>query len=311
MRIKKYILPGISLTIFLFSLLIYCCGDFFLITLLKSYVVQVSLFVFIFAFILLLLKRWWLSLLTTFSCLILFSVYSSFLFVKEIEMYEGAGFIGEFVKVLQFNVLKGNENKEETIELILEQNADIVMLEEINAEWGRLLEEKMKVEYPYHRINTREDFFGIALFSKYPLSDVTIFETTYFPGITAIVNYKKQKLRVFGIHTKAPTTFANFQLRNDQLENLSDAIDKYHEPILLMGDFNAVPWDDAIVDLKEKTKLVDSRTSLATTFPSWGLFAKVPIDFIFYSNELISNDFKVIENEYSDHYGISTTVYFR
>lgn len=310
-KFKKYILPAFTLAIFLFALLICFCGDFFLMALLKSYVVQSSVVVFVFAFILLLIRKWWQALLTTFSCILLFSVYSSFLFVREIEMYEGAETIAESVKVLQFNVLKGNENKEETIELILDQNADLVMLEEINEEWGSLLKEKMPFKYPYYKINSREDFFGIALFSKYPIAEFEVFEINYFPGITAIVNYKDIRLRVFGIHSKAPTTISNFKLRNDQINNFASTINKYEEPTLVLGDFNAVPWDDVINEFKEKTNLSDSRTSLAATFPSWGLFGKVPIDFIFCSSDLISNDFKVIENPYSDHYAISSTFYFR
>jgi len=306
-KFKKYILPGLTVTIFLFSLLIYFCGNFFLVMLLKSYVVQLSFFVLITALVLLIMKKKWQFLVSFFAFLLLFSIYYPFLW-KSSDPDAGNT---DTIKVLQFNVLKENENKEETIELILSENADIVMLEEINEEWGRVLEEKMTEAYPYYKIHPREDFFGIAFFSKYPLTEVEVFDIHYYPVITAVADCGENNVRVFGVHSKAPTTALNFENRNKHIELLADEINKHKEPILITGDFNAVPWDNAIIKFKEETGLTDSRTSLSSTFPSWGLFAKVPIDFIFYSAEISCSDFRTVGNNFSDHYGIAGDFSFK
>lgn len=290
-----------STGILLISLLILFCGDFYLFMLLKSFVVQISFGVLIISLVWLVMKRTGAFLISFTGFLFIFSIYSPFLWkFQETDIVSG-----ETIKVMQFNVLKSNEHKEETMELILRENADIVMLEEINEEWGRALEKKMSRNYPHYKIHTREDFFGVALFSKFPLNDVEVFDILYYAVITAVVNNGKTNFRVIGVHSKAPTTYGNHQLRNGHIEFLSDIILGYKEPLLVMGDFNAVPWDDAIVDFKEKTGLTDTRTSLDGTFPSWGMFFKVPIDFIFCSEQFSCRKFNVIQNEDSDHYAIS------
>lgn len=250
------------------------------------------------------LKKWKEFFVSFASFLVIFSLF--FPYLRNIHLPVSNE--KNTIKVFQFNILKGNTHKEETIQLIKNENADVVMLEEVNAEWGKLLEESMKTQYPYYKIITREDFYGMALFSKVPLSGVEIVDVISHTGITALINTESSRIRIFGVHTKAPTTASNLELRNEQIRFLGETIGKYDDPVLVMGDFNAVPWDDVMVEFVEKTGLTDSRSTLSPTFPSWGGFMKVPIDYIFHSSGIMVYEIGVVENEWSDHYGIKAEI---
>lgn len=302
--IKKYFLLSLSAGLLLLAVVVLFFGRTFPVVWAKSYLVQISFVVLVFSLAMIILKKWKEFFVSFASFLVIFSLF--FPYLRNIHLPVSNE--KNTIKVFQFNILKGNTHKEETIQLIKNENADVVMLEEVNAEWGKLLEESMKTQYPYYKIITREDFYGMALFSKVPLSGVEIVDVISHTGITALINTESSRIRIFGVHTKAPTTASNLELRNEQIRFLGETIGKYDDPVLVMGDFNAVPWDDVMVEFVEKTGLTDSRSTLSPTFPSWGGFMKVPIDYIFHSSGIMVYEIGVVENEWSDHYGIKAEI---
>ena len=98
------------------------------------------------------------------------------------------------------------------------------------------------------------------------------------------------------------------------LDNLSDMINKY--PLILTGDFNAVP--DSLVYTAATEKLADARTdaienrsTIEYTFDSYG--QKYPgkiIDYCFYTKKATATWYKVANDQFggyvSDHYGVLT-----
>ena len=105
-------------------------------------------------------------------------------------------------------------------------------------------------------------------------------------------------------HTRSPTNPQGLRRRNAHLHEMSQYLKSVDGPVLAIGDFNAVPWNDDIQLLQATAELKDSRKGLAPTFPSWGWFLQVPIDYIFHSDDLACVQFETIKSTSSDHFGI-------
>ena len=69
------------------------------------------------------------------------------------------------LKVVCFNVLTSNERKDEVVEFFRKSDADVIIALEVNTAWARALK-KLEPGYPHLLVNTREDNFGIAVFSR-------------------------------------------------------------------------------------------------------------------------------------------------
>ena len=77
-------------------------------------------------------------------------------------------------------------------------------------------------------------------------------------------------------------------------------------PRILIGDFNTVPWDQALLELRSATGLQDSRKSFAPTYRFKKIpFLHLPIDYILHSQEFECLRFKVLRKSSSDHKGIA------
>ncbi len=206
--------------------------------------------------------------------------------------------------IAQFNVLKYNNNYETTIQSAINSNADLVSFQEVDFSWSRALEQKLKQDYPYSFLYPREDCYGYAIYSKTPLMGVSLKKIEGYPYIKGSLLIKDSEVMFISMHTRAPLSKSNFDIRNNQINQLAFETEKIDKPLVIFGDFNSVPWDYSIKQFKKITHLNDSRKNITPTFPAYLSIAGIPIDYIFHSNEIWCNSFKAIGNGNSDHKGV-------
>lgn len=83
----------------------------------------------------------------------------------------------------------------------------------------------------------------IALFSRYPLSNIQANSIEKTPMIQADITIQNKVLNVMVIHPYAPTSTADLQQRNSSLNQLSQHLKTYdNRQVLVMGDFNTASW---------------------------------------------------------------------
>ena len=162
------------------------------------------------------------------------------------------------IRLLTFNVWKDNQHIAKTVDWILKQNADVVVLEEFIedhlAELPRLLE-----IYPFHAYIE----YNVQIFSLYPFVETEILQIAEadaeFEGrlaLRSVLDIDGKNLAVYGVHLNVPRKEnAHFGLatelwpfsfilrydetrRNRQIHNLAKFIAQEKNPVLLAGDFN-------------------------------------------------------------------------
>ena len=208
------------------------------------------------------------------------------------------------VVIAHFNVLKKNIDHGSTIAQAINSDADLISFQEVDRKWADELSESLHCKYPYSKIVARSNNYGIAVFSKTPFNKVKVFYSGGDPSIEGRVNVNGKEIHFIAIHARSPMPRYNYVLRNEQLLEVGERMGDANGPKLLIGDLNAVPWDEKVVRLRRDTGLKDSRTSIASTYPSYGGFASIPIDHILHSTDLKCLGFKTISGMSSDHLGV-------
>lgn len=203
------------------------------------------------------------------------------------------------LRILQINLLGPNQDHQKVLELIQEVKPDIIGAEEVRPRWATTLQKNLK-DYPYRIVEPEATAFGIALFSKYPLSNIHIVKfgspfgsrKRFFPSIVADIQVGKQPVTVLVTHPLPP--LRGFNVRNSQLADIARNRPTYQENLILIGDLNVTPWSPYFQDLIKATGLRDSQLSLGVQ-SSWkspipGVM--IPIDHI-----LLSKKFTVISRK--------------
>ncbi len=206
--------------------------------------------------------------------------------------------------VAHYNVLKYNKKYKQTIDSALDVDADFLSFQEVDNGWAKSLKNELTAKYPYSFINPQEDCYGSAVFSKYPLSNVSLKQWGNHKHIVGSLNYKKQKIRFVTMHTVSPIRPYQLKVRNEQLKALASYIKSIEGPKLAIGDFNTVPWDSQIRRVQQQGALTDSRMHYAGTYPSIFPHLRIPIDYIMHSQEFSCSGFRTLKNTASDHHGI-------
>jgi endonuclease/exonuclease/phosphatase (EEP) superfamily protein YafD len=209
-----------------------------------------------------------------------------------------------------FNVLMPNSNYRETINSALYSNADLITFQEIDEKWARELESKLKTQYPYYKLVPQNDLWGIGVFSKHPLINLKVIHLIDKPCIAGELfpplsgGAWRDRLFFLALHAESPETYSDYLNRDKQFKLLASLLDTVSKPKFILGDFNATPWDQAIINFKKQAFLKDSRKSLCPTFPTIFPPVIIPLDYIFYSSDVECVEFKTMGNGDSDHKGV-------
>ncbi len=189
---------------------------------------------------------------------------------------------------------------------IQEHDPDFIVMEEISDRWAKELE-ALRQKYPYRTVETREDNFGIALFSKHPFlqSDIVHLGEAGVPSVYGTVSLRGgTSLSIIGTHPLPPRDREYTHRRNDQLAQLPAFLHHVKGPVLLLGDLNATPWSYSFRKLLREASLQDSSRGRGI-HPTWPTFIPVlwiPIDHCLHNAEVVIADRKVGKGVGSDHY---------
>jgi endonuclease/exonuclease/phosphatase (EEP) superfamily protein YafD len=293
----------ISLVVLLFGLIIVSPFYNFTINLIKSFGVQAMGAIGVLGLIFLITKRWIVASSSLLSATIIF-----FHLIPHIGGISTTSILsskGTKIKVAHFNVLINNTGYDKTIGAVKSLNPDFVSFQEVSRRWGKELENGLKKEYPFYKIISSDtNSYGIAYFSRLPVENPDIILITNKPNLTGDIVVANEKIHFITSHTKSPLSRERYWERNEHIKGISEYLKNIPGPKLAIGDYNAVPWHPHIINLKKATGLNDSRKKLTPTYPSHFKLARIPIDYIFYSDELTCLSFESVKSTTSDHFGV-------
>lgn len=191
------------------------------------------------------------------------------------------------LRVMTYNIYDKNQRMEQTVDWILAQDADVLILQELK---GVALDSqlpRLMNDYPYH-VSAMNN---VQLFSRLPIIDsevINLNETGAYHGrrfgVRAVINVDGQAVTVFGVHLNVPFHPASQKgiiersiigamlrydetQRNQQWRNLANMIAEETNPVIVGGDFNT-SHTSPIVNVLADVGMTDAFKAVGT---GWGM----------------------------------------
>jgi endonuclease/exonuclease/phosphatase (EEP) superfamily protein YafD len=261
--------------------------------------------------------------ISSITCAVIFLFYKKYKFTMTLILVAALNFVfiapwyiqkfetkltNEYIDltILHSNVLTSNVEFEEFINLVNQQNPDVFVMQEVNQNWLSNIQ-VLEKSYPYKHTMPREDNFGIALISKFPLISAKNHSSGAFdiPTILATILIKKQLVTIITSHPLPPVNYEYYQARNSQLNMIAELSKNIQGPLILVGDLNVSMWSHHYWPLEAETGLRNARKGfgILPTWPTQFLLPMlmIPIDHVLISSHFEVHDIKAGKDIGSDH----------
>ena len=200
---------------------------------------------------------------------------------------------GTRLRLVSINVHTENQRSDLVLKFLQTADADVVLLMEVNKAWMNALQ-PLRTNYPQVIAKPREDNFGIALFSRLPLTNSELIELgkAEVPSIATTISMGGQPVFLLGTHPLPPGSAEYARLRNEQLQEIAALIRRKSMAAIVLGDLNCTPWSPYFTDLLRDGGLKNTspRRGLFGSWPAWMPLARIPLD-----HGLVSQNIRVIE----------------
>jgi endonuclease/exonuclease/phosphatase family metal-dependent hydrolase len=194
----------------------------------------------------------------------------------------------------------------------------------------------------YYSTDTKWDIgIGIATYSSYPILKKSRipFNTTFNAAMYTDIQFNNDTIRVFNVHLQSirfreedyafmdtvRLKYPNQQMRGiknigsqlkkafimraEQSEMISNYIKDSPHPVIVMGDFNDTPHSYTYRKIRKGLHDAFRKSGKGFGYTYSGDLPKFRIDYILYSDPIVSEGFKRMKKDYSDHYPITTRLY--
>lgn len=246
------------------------------------------------------------SLLVIFIILLnLFPVLGS---IKINDSTKKQGFTIEVINLLTKNKKYNAVRKE-----INDKSPDILVIQELDDKWSEELQ-AVKENYPFIYEISRQDNFGIALYSKIHITEIRKFfvGTLDVPAISAFCDYEGKVFEIICIHTTPPICQKYFKNTQKIIDDLANYVVENGHNVIITGDFNTAPYSYNYKNFVKTSKMKD----LSNIFrPTWSAFwlspFRITLDHIFVTKSFAVRDYAVGNNIGSDHLPIWAEISFK
>lgn len=219
----------------------------------------------------------------------------------------------DWIKIFYANILYKNTDYKSLQEKIEKEDPEIVILVEFSDEHEHEMKDFFKEKYSYMNRNSWSTMLaGDVVFSKIPLENVT--ETHLVEAWARNYSYMKilcdecwTWVDLYVIHTAAPVSITNFNMRNNQIGKLLSDFLKFQNiwtPTIIIWDFNLSPWS---YYYKQLTKHRNMLNALSYQSPNYTrslykqLIFRSHIDQLFISPEIVISKINIEKLVGSDH----------
>lgn len=179
------------------------------------------------------------------------------------------------MKLISYNVNTANPRQEDVLRFLETEDADVVFLMEVNEAWMKALR-PLEGRYPHRIESTREDNFGIALYSKKPFEGG---EQSFGDYELPWADITLAGWRILAVHPMPPSSAEHSAMRNAQLLEAA-ALLKGHPRSILCGDLNLTPYSPWFREIQKRGDLQNFSPPFSPTWMRhYPLFA-IPIDHV-------------------------------
>lgn len=205
-------------------------------------------------------------------------------------------------KISSINLLSSNSETALVKNYIRKEDPDVLVLLEFTPGWENDLLPIIK-NYPYKKLVTRTDNFGIALLSKFEMtSSIDYFDLNNKPSIVGDLKIENKRYSIIATHPVPPINQTSFKNRNQQLTNIINKRHTFSDNLIIVGDFNMSSFSYHFNSLIQDD-MKDSRLGfgLLPTWPAGFKILQTTLDHCLVSKNLTVIDRSTGENIGSDH----------
>lgn len=215
-------------------------------------------------------------------------------------------------KVMVANVRLSNDPDHRLIDQVRAAKPDVFLALEIDKRWTEALA-PLKASMPHTVIHPTGSYFGTALYSRLPLHDAHIEHLARqdTPQIVAGVELPTGEVFDFlGIHPRPPHPSQSALGRDAVLMKAALLLRDHDRPGVVAGDFNAVPWEDAVSRMRNVAQLIDPRHGYGylPTYDAQSWWMSWPLDHVFYEAGFAALKLERGQAFGSDHYPFIATL---
>ncbi|UEM19802.1 endonuclease/exonuclease/phosphatase family protein [Skermanella mucosa] len=208
----------------------------------------------------------------------------------------------------------GNENAEPVLKLVRALGPDMVLLLETDRWWDLQLT-RLWSEYSYVVAHPQDDSYGMHLLSRLRLVDprVRFLLEDYVPSIVTRVQLRSgEEIDFHGVHPKPPP-LDDTEERDAELLLVGRQVHRDPLPAVVAGDLNDVAWSRTTRQFQEISSLLDPRIGrgLYPTFNAHWPLLRWPLDHVFFEEEFVLLDLKVLPGIGSDHFPVYVSLCHR
>jgi endonuclease/exonuclease/phosphatase (EEP) superfamily protein YafD len=210
------------------------------------------------------------------------------------------------LRLIQFNVWGRNVDADRTIDWILAQSADVVIIEEGFGDSWRV-NKRLRKAYPNWSSCALPDYCEVMIFSRAPMLERGAIRQPR--GAWAVIDWRGTRVPIVGVHY--PWPYPAGPVRSSMPSIKSPVEGELASNLVIAGDFNATPWSYALRE-QDKGLAVPRRTRGIMSYPaqiSVGPFnvpmiAILPIDHLYAGEAWRTEKIRRGPRLGSDHYPI-------
>jgi endonuclease/exonuclease/phosphatase (EEP) superfamily protein YafD len=176
---------------------------------------------------------------------------------------------GVELRVVTANALFTNAEPALLLDWLQHIDADVVALQEITPAWAVALQ-PLAAKYLYSKVLAREDPYGIALLSRWPVRDLQAidFAGDGLPALVARIDVRGHEVQVIALHTRWPVLPGLQAMRDRALQRAAAVAADQPAATILLGDLNLTPYAPAFGRLVAESGLRDAFDDQAWR-PTW------------------------------------------
>lgn len=241
-------------------------------------------------------------------CIVILNLISVLGNLKFNDVTKKQGFKIEIINLLTKNKKYNAVRKE-----INDKSPDILVIQELDDKWSEELQ-AVKENYPFIYEISRQDNFGIALYSKIHITEIRKFfvGTLDVPAISAFCDYEGKVFEIICIHTTPPTNQTYFKNTQKIIDDLANYVVENGHNVIITGDFNTAPYSYNYKNFVKTSKMKDLSNIFHPTWPTFWLFPfRITLDHLFVTKSFAVRDYAVGNNIGSDHLPIWAEISFK
>jgi endonuclease/exonuclease/phosphatase (EEP) superfamily protein YafD len=147
------------------------------------------------------------------------------------------------LRVMSVNLLMVNRQTEGIIGEIKAARPDVLVLQEYAPHWHQAIAAALSAEYPWSSFETRDDSFGVAVYSRTPFVNGDVYNRVPLgreavPQARAVVRFGGRDVAVYNVHLLPPRSLQYTVENRLQFADLLDTLSKERLPYVVAGDWN-------------------------------------------------------------------------